>query len=178
MEQFTGLKHPIQNYPFRQALGVVKYLIPYIKNKSVCDLGCGCGDILVEMQKHAKSIVGIENDLRFKQAIEDVEEERKFIIWGDLFEVDIPKCDVYFIWISSDKKMNEKIINLLEEGVIIIDPTIRLDLFSGNKNLELIDTIECSYDESEYIGFDDIIIDGNPFPSIGERKFKIYKKIS
>ncbi len=80
VKQFTNLKHPVQNYPYRQTMDIIKPMIPYITNKVVCDIGCGCGDILVEIGKYAKSISGLELNNKFREQLNKLNIERPFII--------------------------------------------------------------------------------------------------
>jgi len=175
--KFTSLKHPVQNYPYRQPMDIVKPLIPYITNKSVCDIGCGCGDVLFELGKHASEIFGIEFNMEFKNQLEKIGVDRSFIKWGDVFETEIPKSDVYYIWISSDVSLNRRIIDLLPKDSLVIDATARLELFSEFKDLKLIEKIEYKFSEESLIGSAPAVVGGVSFDTIGTNIVRIYKKI-
>ena len=54
--------YPVLDYPYRSPLKVAEALKDIIKDKVVCDVGCACGDLMVEFSKYAKRVVGIECD--------------------------------------------------------------------------------------------------------------------
>ena len=43
--------HPIQKWPERTPLDVIKSISHHLKDKSVCDIGCGAGDLLYEIRR-------------------------------------------------------------------------------------------------------------------------------
>lgn len=47
-------------YPYRAPMAVVEALRPYVKGKTYCELGTHDGDIMLEVSKYAKSVIGIE----------------------------------------------------------------------------------------------------------------------
>jgi hypothetical protein len=177
VKQFTGLKHPIQNYPYRQPMDIVKPMIPYVTDKVVCDIGCGCGDVLFDIGNYAKSIHGIELSLKFKSELNRLNVDRKFIRWDDIFNNGLPKSDVYYLWISSDKNLNRSIINLIPKGSLLIDATTRLNMFSDFNDLELIEKIDYKFDESDLLGEGPVLVGGTSFPTYGTNTIRVYKKI-
>ena len=96
----------------------------------MCDLGCGAGDLLVEMKAlGCTSIVGIESDDdRYQLAARN---GRTFVQKGSFFELTIPDCDVYFIWISSLLRNVYELIERLPRGKTIVLATIK-----GTKNFD------------------------------------------
>ena len=86
---------PIEQYPHRICLDIVDSLKQYITNKIVCDLSCGAGDLLeyIKFNNITKNVIGIECSNRICL-------DRKYIIQGNLFNIDIPKADVYIIWLG------------------------------------------------------------------------------
>ena len=178
VQKYTGLKHPIQNYPYRLTIDIIKPLIPFIENKSVCDIGCGAGDILFEIGKYAKSIIGIERHKGFKNELDRLGVNRDFIIWGDLFSIELPIVDVYYLWISSDVKLNRQIVDILPKECIIIDATTNLDIFSSFYDLQLIKKIDYEFDESNLLGNNPVIVGGVSFETKGTKIIRIYKKIT
>jgi 2-polyprenyl-3-methyl-5-hydroxy-6-metoxy-1,4-benzoquinol methylase len=66
--------HPIQKWPERTPLDVIKSISHHLKDKSVCDIGCGAGDLLYEIRRTGLSnnIVGVELQYKFIQMIEKV----------------------------------------------------------------------------------------------------------
>ena len=55
---------PIERYPNRCALDIVDNIMEYIKDKVVCDIGCGAGDLLeyMKLRNLCKEVKGIEID--------------------------------------------------------------------------------------------------------------------
>jgi hypothetical protein len=169
--EFTNLKHPIQKFPFRTPLDIVKTIAPIVEGKVVCDIGCGCGDILYEMRNICKQIIGIEHNIVFKKKIDNLGVDRSFIKWGDLFEVRIPEADVYFLWLTSDRNKNKKVIGELKMGSILIDATSGIDLFGNYDDLELLEKLEYEYDETKYNG-----LSTPKFKNVGIRFVRVYRK--
>jgi len=66
-----------------------------IKNKVVCDIGCGEGDFMQDMAKYAKKIIGIEFD---KEKAKKAFSKGFEIMSGDSFFHKLPEADVYYAW--------------------------------------------------------------------------------
>lgn len=96
------INHPILKYPLRSPLYVASYLQNIIKDKIICDVGCACGDLLVEFAKYSKNVLGVEHD-----------EERANIARARGFNVTdttVPYADVYYIWANA-----EGLIDIMEK---------------------------------------------------------------
>ena len=46
--------------PDRSPLVIAEAIKDIIEDKVVCDLGCAYGDLMIEMQKYAKEVIGVE----------------------------------------------------------------------------------------------------------------------
>jgi len=101
--------------PNRSPLVVIEAIKNVIKGRTVCELGCASGDLMVEMQKYAKKVVGVENRADHAQAARnrglDVET-------ADIFKKEIPEAEVYYIWIN--KYLVPGIKGILRKGIWII----------------------------------------------------------
>ena len=103
--------------PYRSPLAVIEAIKDIIKDKVVCDLGCAYGDLMIEMQKYAKEVIGVEvHDEAAKGAIN----RGLNVIEGDMYKIDIPQADVYYLWISIPDWDLPKIPKLLKKGIWII----------------------------------------------------------
>lgn len=105
----------ILSYPNRSPIILAKVLEPLISGKSVCDLGCGHGDLLLAfMEVGAKYVVGIERDL----VKGDIAISRKLnVIIGDVMEVRIPEVDIYYNWLNLPTALD--VIQKIKSGLII-----------------------------------------------------------
>lgn len=81
-----------------------------IKDKIVCDIGCGDGSFMKAMSKHAKEVFGIElNEEDFKSAI-----EKGFTVHNyDSFYTFLPYADIYYLW---TRDMQGVYLKAKEEG--------------------------------------------------------------
>ena len=53
----------LEDFPYRSPLSLASDVKHLIAGKSVCDLGCGAGDLLVEMKELGSAgIAGIEDE--------------------------------------------------------------------------------------------------------------------
>jgi len=130
-------------------LDIVDNYKDIIKNKIVCDIGCGSGDLLeyIRLKNLCKEVKGIEINInRYNQ-------NRKYIKFGDVFQVGLPDADVYIIWLGILFPY-EKLLKLIKKNVIIL----LLDSkdkdhkeFQKLKNIKLINIVDYNYDENNYI---------------------------
>ena len=84
----------IERYPHRTPLDISNVISKYTRDKIVCDIGCGAGDILefLKLNNLCKDVIGIEtNSIRH-------EETRKYITHADIFDIPLPDADVYLLW--------------------------------------------------------------------------------
>ncbi len=167
-----------ENYPFRMCLDIGVHLAPFIKNKTVCDIGCGAGDLLEYLKTNnlCKEVKGIEiNASRFVP-------DRKYIQLGDVFKVGVPDVDVYILWVGQFPY--QKLLNMIKPGkiFILLESAEHYHLqFNMLNKIHLIDTIHYDYDETKYITIDEFNKQkpkgtgkGN-WNIKGTRYFKVYK---
>ena len=147
-----NIKHPIQRWPERSPLDMIPIISSYVKGKTVCDIGCGAGDLLYEMRRLGLTddIIGIENDDWVHWAIKEFEtHDREFLINADFTSIDIPEADVYLIWVGF--VCYEGIIKRLPPSVII--DTVN-HFGDGHKEtmskLTLVEKITYDYNEEPY----------------------------
>ena len=163
-----------EKYPQRSPLDICLKLKKYVKNKVVCDIGCGSGDILecLKINNFCKEVKGIEYD------INRYVKNREYIIYGDVFIEGIPKADVYFLWQGIYFPF-KKFFNTLNQKSIIISGS-DVDYLDDIPNLYFYKTKEYDYDETKYEHNDlsyykDINLRQNSnFTIKGKRKFRIY----
>ena len=89
---------------------VVEMIKDIIRGKKVCELGCGEGDLLLEMSKYAREVLGVEKEHMWA---EEAKNKGLKIIEGDFLEIPIPKADVYYVWVN--RFLREKILARLRE---------------------------------------------------------------
>jgi 2-polyprenyl-3-methyl-5-hydroxy-6-metoxy-1,4-benzoquinol methylase len=133
----------LQEYPYRSPLHLVDCVIDLIKDKTVCDIGCGAGDLLEYIKSYAKSVFGFE---RYDQFVKLAHTNgRSYIVEKDvsLFEK-VPDADVYFIW-TGDDLMN-KIVEKIKPNSIII---------CGTSNKNPIVNPHCTFIEKRTYHFDE-----------------------
>lgn len=85
---------PVQHYPYRSPISAGEALIPLVRGKVFCDLGCGAGDIAEYLVPYAQKCYGVES----RKPLVQLGMNRSFeMIKGDLFKV-MPEADVYYSW--------------------------------------------------------------------------------
>jgi hypothetical protein len=88
-----------------------------IKDKVVCDIGCGGGSFMDAMSRYAKKVFGIERH-------EDVAEyasERGFDVFHlDSFWHELPKADVYYSWSKDSMGVYLKAKHEGTKGIFIL----------------------------------------------------------
>ncbi len=146
-----SLIHPIQRWPERGPLDLIPVISSYISGKTVCDIGCGAGDLLYEIRRLGLSddIIGIENDeWMFRTIGESGSKDRDFILMEDLYDLEIPKADVYLLWVP---------IRLYGDIIDRIPSSIVIDCIENSKDhkelmskLTFIEEITYEYDEEPY----------------------------
>ena len=175
---------PTEIYPERICLDIVDHFKPYIKNKIVCDIGCGAGDILeyIRLRKLCKEVKGVEiQKTRYNKS-------RTYITFGDVFKKGIPEADVYILWLGIGFPYG-KLLQSLKKDVIIflLDSKDRNHIeFQKNENIKLIQKISFNYNEINFINPDnkDKYIEllkkkyqsiNSDFKITGSRFFCVYK---
>jgi SAM-dependent methyltransferase len=103
--------------PYRSPHVAVEAIRDIIKDKVVCELGCGYGDLFPSFAKYAKEVKGLEFD---KERVAVCKEKGLSVIHGDWTKDPIPKADVYYFWAENTSQV-EPLIDLLipQEKTII-----------------------------------------------------------
>ena len=171
--------HPIQKWPERNPLDLVPVISSYVKDKIVCDIGCGAGDLLYEMKRLGLTddIIGIEKDKWVHESIKEFKiNDREFLINADFTSMDIPEADVYLIWVGFVQYAG--IINRLPKSCLVIDFSQGGDRHSSvmTNKLNQLEKIEYDYDESKYEN-KGILKNGHSsdWKQIGKRIITIYE---
>jgi SAM-dependent methyltransferase len=115
----------LESYPWRGPAVVPHVMRPYILEKTVCDLGCGGGDLAWLMGRWAHHVTGIEIDHKRHaiatrtrgangeqlplRAFTNVSIEKRDYIKGG-----IPKTDVYYFW-PNDPDTIDSLMAFFEE---------------------------------------------------------------
>jgi hypothetical protein len=87
------LNHPVLKYPFRSPLVVAEKIKDIINGKVVCDVGCAYGDLMIELSRHCRKVVGVEHEFARAEAARSRGLE--------VSDGDIPEADVYYVWVNS-----------------------------------------------------------------------------
>jgi len=106
---------PILEVPWRSPLVVVEAIKDIIKDKIVCDVECACGDLMVEMKKYVKSVVGMELN---PDRVMVCKCRGLNVVCGNVFTDEIPDANVYYIW--SDGGVIDLIPRIMKKGIWII----------------------------------------------------------
>jgi len=165
----TGPKFvPIESYPERMPLDISSSISKYTRDKVVCDLGCGAGDLLefLKVNNMCKDVVGVERDRNRYTPTRD------YIIHADIFSIPLPEADVYLLWIGSRFPYNKIFEKMKSNKIIIYMDGLEANHteFELNKGIHLIESTSYSYDESVYSK----IPVRRPWTTKGERIVKIY----
>ncbi len=119
------------NYPTRSPIAVAKTIAPLIQGKTVCDLGCGHGEMLSAFSAmEAKHVIGLEHDPELCV----VARQKGFeVIEGNILEMAIPEADVYYDWTPLPTAL--KVIDRISSGIIIVGnfphANGKLDIYNG-----------------------------------------------
>jgi len=93
-----------------------------IKDKVVCDVGCGEGDFMEAMSKYAKKVIGIEE-------IEDRAKKARTkgfdVICDNSFFNMLPVADVYYVWTRDSMGVYQKAVWEGTKGIFIFGMTKR-----------------------------------------------------
>lgn len=135
----------LQEFPWRNPIQLVEAIEDIVRDKSICDIGCGAGDLMAYMlQLGAKNVIGFENNQGLVQLA--LKHNRNYVTFADLWHYNIPKnADVYYMW-TGDNLMNF-IIDKIEKGKVIICGTSQHNPLENNENVKLIEKRSFQYDE-------------------------------
>lgn len=74
---------------------VVELIKDIIKDKTVCDIGCGSGAFMESLKKYASKVIGIEEETNWA----NIAASKGFDIYNhNTFFFPLPKADVYYLW--------------------------------------------------------------------------------
>jgi SAM-dependent methyltransferase len=139
--------YPIEIFPNRNPISICDYFKDYIKDKSVCDIGCGAGDILeyLRINKLCKEVSGIEI------SPERYVKERLYITLGNAFN-GIPVADVYYIWQCRNFPYEKIFKQFREDKLVIIanGSEKNHELIENIKGLTLVKKVIYEYDEEKF----------------------------
>lgn len=104
-----------------------------IKDKVVCDVGCGGGSFMVAMAKHAKEVIGIEENEDWAWTAA----EKGFKVYGEnTFFYPLPEADVYYLWSKDAMGVFLKAQWEGTKGIFIFGRTARQSLSKFIDSLE------------------------------------------
>lgn len=96
-----------------------------IKDKVVCDVGCGGGSFMVALAKHAKKVIGIEEDETWGLIAAD----KGFEVYNhNTFFFPLPEADVYYLWSKDAMGVYLKAKWEGTKGTFIFGKTARVSL--------------------------------------------------
>jgi len=165
-------QNPAQKWPERSPLDLVPALSDILTGKSVCDIGCGAGDLLEEIRCLGISdkVVGIE-----LMSSKVPASRRSHIICGDLRGMELPVCDVYLLWVNDDLY---SLVADLPSGSVFVDitsaPTEKQLAYLGTQGL-LLEKREFKFDERRH-GLSEGFTEER-WPLTGTRNVFIYRKL-
>jgi hypothetical protein len=122
------LYRPARETPYRSPKAMSEGIQDILKDKIVCEFGCGEGDNMVFMSRYAKRVFGMELDpTRYKVAQEGGFE----IIVGDYFKDTIPDAEVYYVWPNNAKDSPQLIDRILRlnpkfKGYIVVGGDVQV----------------------------------------------------
>ena len=142
----------IERFPFRNPIDLADHINHIISGKVLCDIGCGAGDILeyCRIKNYCTKVIGVEcNHKRYVEG-------RDYIRRGDIFQMDIPVADVYFLWHGRSFPFSRLLRKLKREAIIINGGGDTGPGSSHNKILETPGILFIShstypYDERKYV---------------------------
>lgn len=93
-----------------------------IKDKIVCDIGCGDGTFMMAMSKYAKEVIGIE----FDEGEVKIARAKGFKIFNyDSFFTILPPADIYYLWTRDMMGVYLKAKEEGTKGIFILGNSIR-----------------------------------------------------
>jgi len=140
---------PLENFPYRSPLDICDAIKNIVKDKIVCDIGCGKGDLFeyLRIRKMCKEVKGIEKEPR------RYVKQRDYIKFGNIFDVGIPDADIYFLWLGADFPY-KKLLDKIKKEIIIINPSginANHEKFQQISGIKLLQSITYEYDETKFI---------------------------
>ncbi len=93
-----------------------------IKDKVVCDIGCGDGSFMQAMSNYAKEVIGIESDVELAKKAKS---KGLFIYNWDSFFYPLPPADVYYLWTKDTMGVYLKAKEEGTHGIFILGNSVR-----------------------------------------------------
>lgn len=104
---------------------VVDLVKDLIKDKVVCDVGCGGGSFMVALAPYAKQVIGIEEEESWAY----VAAEKGFDVYPiNTFFQPLPTADVYYLWSKDAMGVFLKAREEGTKGTFIFGKTVRPSL--------------------------------------------------
>jgi len=103
--------------PYRSPRIVIEAIQDIIKDKVVCELGCGYGDLFPSFMKYTKEVKGFELN---KERVAVCKEKGLSVIHGDWTKDPIPEADVYYFWAENTSQVEPLLDLLIPYGKTII----------------------------------------------------------
>jgi SAM-dependent methyltransferase len=147
----------IRDVPARTSEQVIDKLKSYFQDKSVCDVGCGEGDVITMILKYTDRVCGVDWSMERLQPAIDRELN---VTQGNAEHDRLPFADVYYAWIEVGQGQQFKLDNIIKNicivnpKAIILIPTDMNDL-NEIENLNYLSKhykvgiIECPYDDGD-----------------------------
>lgn len=93
----------------------IEIISPIFKDKVVCELGCGGGNIMEVFLKYgAKECIGVEHRPELVQKAKD---KGLNVIEGDINDIELPVADVYYNWTPLPTFTN--ILKKIQNGIVV-----------------------------------------------------------
>jgi hypothetical protein len=104
---------------------VANLISDIIKDKVVCDVGCGGGGFMKELANYASKVIGIEEEEKFAE----IAAETGFDVYcHNTFFYPLPKADVYYLWSKDAMGVFLKAREEGTKGTFIFGKTVRPSL--------------------------------------------------
>lgn len=133
-------------YPQRSPLIVAEAIKDIIKDKTVCDVGCGEGDLMKEFAKYAKNVIGIEkNPDRLKVAVSN-----GFNVRGGDARIRLPEADVYYVWMG--RIFMTEVTPLIENKMIVFGRSNDTEPDETPYATSIDETRDITFQEGKYSG--------------------------
>lgn len=111
---------------------VAELIKDVIKDKLVCDIGCGGGAFMVALAKYAGKVIGLEEVREWAQIAAD----KGFDVYGNnTFFFPLPEADVYYSWSKDSMGVYLKAKFEGTKGKFIFGHTIRESTLKFIKSL-------------------------------------------
>lgn len=109
-----GMRESVLMPPFRTPIEIIDLLKPSFKDKIFCEIGCACGDILVQVKDEAKRLIGLDISPTYSEICR--ERDFEYHEMNVLESKSIPYADVYFAFCHR----LERFLDLYQDLPIIV----------------------------------------------------------